>query len=61
MVGDLKSWSFIIDFLYLDVIVFNLKHVVGAIYVGVLWEVVILMKLVYLWNLNDNLFVYFLN
>jgi hypothetical protein len=59
--GDPYSWNITIDKPYPGAVATNLKHAVGAVYVGAPWEVVIPTKLVYLRNPNDKLPVYPLN
>ena len=56
--GDPNAWNITIDRPYNDVSAKNLKHAVGALYVGAPWEVVIPTKLVYLRNTNDKLPTY---
>jgi hypothetical protein len=56
--GDPYSWNITIDKPYPGVTAANLKHAVGAVYVGAPWEVVIPTKLVYLRNPVDKLPVY---
>ncbi|WP_152683847.1 hypothetical protein [Pseudarthrobacter siccitolerans] len=56
--GDPNAWNITIDRPYPDPTAKNLKHAVGAVYVGAPWEVVIPTKLVYLRNPNDKLPVY---
>lgn len=56
--GDPYAWNITIDRPYPEATVKNLKHAVGALYVGAPWEVVIPTKLVYLRNPNDKLPVY---
>jgi hypothetical protein len=57
-VGDPYSWNITIDTPYPGVTAKNLKHAVGAVYVGAPWEVVIPTKLVYLRNNTDKLPTY---
>jgi hypothetical protein len=59
--GDPYAWNITIDEPYPDATAGNLKHAVGALYVGAPWEVVIPTELVYLRNPNDKLPVYPLN
>jgi hypothetical protein len=56
--GDPTAWNLTIDRPYPDVSAQNLKHAVGALYVGAPWEIVIPTKLVYLRNPNDKLPTY---
>jgi hypothetical protein len=56
--GDPYSWNITIDRPYPDANAKNLKHAVGALYVGAPWEVLIPTKLVYLRNPNDKLPTY---
>jgi hypothetical protein len=56
--GDPYSWNITIDRPYPGAAATNLKHAVGAVYVGAPWEVVIPTKLVYLRNPNDRLPTY---
>jgi hypothetical protein len=56
--GDPTAWNITIDRPYPDPSRQNLKHAVGAQYVGAPWEVVIPTKLVYLRNTTDKLPVY---
>jgi hypothetical protein len=56
--GDPTAWLITIDRPYEDVSATNLKHAVGALYVGAPWEVVIPTKLVYLRNTTDQLPTY---
>ncbi len=56
--GDPTAWLITIDRPYSDVSAKNLKHAVGALYVGAPWEVVIPTKLVYLRNTTDKLPTY---
>lgn len=57
-VGDPTAWLITIDRPYDDVGAKNLKHAVGALYVGAPWEIVIPTKLVYLRNQADQLPAY---
>ena len=59
--GDPYTWNITVDRPYPDATAANLKHAVGAVYVGAPWEVVIPTELVYLRNPNDKLPVYPLN
>lgn len=59
--GDPYTWNITIDRPYPDATAANLKHAVGALFVGAPWEVVIPTELVYLRNPNDKLPVYPLN
>lgn len=56
--GDPSAWNITIDRPYPGVSAVNLKHAVGALYVGAPWEVVIPTKLVYLRNNTDKLPTY---
>ena len=56
--GDPTAWLITIDRPYDDISAKNLKHAVGALYVGAPWEVVIPTKLVYLRNTTDKLPTY---
>lgn len=56
--GDPNAWNITIDRPYPGAAATNLKHAVGALYVGAPWEVVIPTKLVYLRNPSDKLPVY---
>jgi hypothetical protein len=56
--GDPTAWNITIDRPYPAPSRQNLKHAVGAQYVGAPWEVVIPTKLVYLRNTTDKLPVY---
>jgi hypothetical protein len=56
--GDPHSWNITIDRPYPGTTAKNLKHAVGAVYVGAPWEIVIPTKLVYLRNPNDKLPTY---
>jgi hypothetical protein len=56
--GNPYAWNITIDRPYPDASVTNLKHAVGALYVGAPWEVVIPTELVYLRNPNDKLPTY---
>jgi hypothetical protein len=56
--GDPYAWNITIDRPYPEATAKNLKHAVGALYVGAPWEVVIPTKLVYLRNPSDKLPTY---
>jgi hypothetical protein len=56
--GNPYTWNITIDRPYPDASASNLKHAVGALYVGAPWEVVIPTELVYLRNPNDKLPTY---
>ncbi|MBL7697997.1 MAG: hypothetical protein JNK79_07555 [Chitinophagaceae bacterium] len=56
--GDILSWSITIERPYEGSSAKNLKHAVGALFVGTPWEIVIPTKLVYLRNTTDKLPVY---
>jgi hypothetical protein len=56
--GDPTAWLIVIDRPYKDASAKNLKHAVGALYVGAPWEVVVPSKLVYLRNTTDKLPTY---
>jgi hypothetical protein len=56
--GDPMDWLITIDRPYEGVNAQNLKHAVGALYIGAPWEVVIPTKLVYLRNTTDKLPTY---
>lgn len=56
--GDATAWTIIIERPYENPSATNLKHAVGALFVGAPWEIVIPTKLVYLRNKNDKLPVY---
>jgi hypothetical protein len=56
--ADPSEWNITIDRPYSGVSAVNLKHAVGALYVGAPWEVVIPTKLVYLRNNTDKLPTY---
>jgi hypothetical protein len=56
--GDPYGWNITIGKPYPEASAKNLKHAVGALYVGAPWEVVIPTKLVYLRNPNDKLPIY---
>jgi len=53
--GDPAAWNITIDKPYPGPTAVNLKHAVGALYVGAPWEVVVPTKLVYLRNVTDKL------
>lgn len=57
-VGGPNAWNITIDKPYPGASAVNLKHAVGALYVGAPWEVVIPTKLVYLRNNTDRLPTY---
>jgi hypothetical protein len=56
--GDNTAWTITIDEPYPGTSAKNLKHAVGAVFVGAPWEVVIPTKLVYLRNQADKLPTY---
>jgi hypothetical protein len=56
--NDPMTWTITVDRAYLDPSATNLKHAVGAVFVGAPWEIVIPTKLVYLRNTNDKLPTY---
>jgi hypothetical protein len=56
--GDPSAWDITIDPPYRDPSAVNLKHGVGAQFVGAPWEIVIPTELVYLRNPTDLLPVY---
>jgi hypothetical protein len=56
--ADKTTWKITIDKPFENANAQNLKHAVGAKYVGAPWEIVIPTKLVYLRNPNDKLPVY---
>jgi hypothetical protein len=56
--NDPASWNITIDRPFEGTTAVNLKHAVGALFVGAPWEIVIPTKLVYLRNNNDKLPVY---
>jgi hypothetical protein len=56
--GDPMSWNITIGQPYPGTSAKNLKHAVGAVYVGAPWEIRIPTKLVYLRNPNDKLPTY---
>ena len=56
--GDNTQWNITIDKPYPDPSAANLKHAVGAVFVGAPWEIVIPTELVYLRNKTDLLPVY---
>jgi hypothetical protein len=53
--GDPTNWSITIDQPYSDPTASNMKHAVGAVFVGAPWEVVTPTQLVYLRNPTDAL------
>jgi hypothetical protein len=56
--ADHASWTLTIDPPFADASALNLKHAVGAVYVGAPWEIVVPTELVYLRNKTDLLPVY---
>jgi hypothetical protein len=58
MVGDNSKWNITIDRPYPDASAKNMKHAVGALFVGAPWEIVVPTELVYLRNKQDLLPVY---
>jgi len=56
--SDTSTWNITIDKPYPDASATNLKHAVGAVFVGAPWEIVIPTQLVYLRNQNDKLPTY---
>jgi hypothetical protein len=56
--ADHASWTLTIDPSFADADAVNLKHAVGAVYVGAPWEIVVPTELVYLRNKTDVLPVY---
>jgi hypothetical protein len=56
--ADHMSWTLTIDPPFADADAVNLKHAVGAVYVGAPWEIVVPTELVYLRNKTDLLPVY---
>jgi hypothetical protein len=56
--ADHMSWTLTIDPPYAGPDALNLKHGVGAVYVGAPWEIVVPTELVYLRNKTDTLPVY---
>jgi hypothetical protein len=56
--GDNATWNITIDKPYPDTSATNMKHAVGALFVGAPWEIVIPTELVYLRNKQDKLPVY---
>lgn len=56
--GDPTAWNITIERAYEDASAKNLKHAVGALFVGTPWEIVIPTQLVYLRNPKDKLPVY---
>jgi hypothetical protein len=59
--ADPTTWKITIDVPYPEASASNLKHAVGAVFVGAPWEVVTPTELVYLRNPTDTLPVYPLN
>jgi hypothetical protein len=57
-VGDNSTWTITIDKPYPDPTENNMKHAVGAVFVGAPWEVVVPTELVYLRNPHDKLPTY---
>ena len=56
--ADPATWKITIDVPYPGATASNLKHAVGAVFVGAPWEVVTPTELVYLRNPTDTLPVY---
>jgi hypothetical protein len=56
--ADNTVWDITLDRTYEDLSAQNLKHAVGALFVGAPWEIIIPTKLVYLRNQTDKLPVY---
>jgi hypothetical protein len=56
--GDNSTWEITIDKPYPDASAKNMKHAVGAVFVGAPWEIVVPTELVYLRNTQDKLPVY---
>ena len=56
--ADNSTWDITIDVPYPDATAKDLKHAVGAVFVGAPWEIVIPTELVYLRNKTDKLPVY---
>jgi hypothetical protein len=56
--NDPTSWNITVDRPFEGVTATNLKHAIGALFVGAPWEIVIPSKLVYLRNKTDKLPVY---
>ena len=56
--ADKTSWNITIERSYEGATAINLKHAVGALFVGAPWEVVVPTELVYLRNVKDKLPVY---
>ena len=56
--GDNSTWEITIDKPYPDPSATNMKHAVGALFVGAPWEIVVPTELVYLRNPKDKLPVY---
>lgn len=57
-VADNSMWNITINEPYPDVSAKNMKHAVGAVFVGAPWEVVVPTELVYLRNQQDKLPTY---
>jgi hypothetical protein len=56
--ADNSTWDITIDQAYPDASATNMKHAVGAVFVGAPWEIVVPTELVYLRNPHDKLPVY---
>jgi len=56
--GDITTWNITIDQPYPDASATNMKHAVGAVFVGAPWEIVVPTSLVYLRNPTDKLPTY---
>ena len=56
--GDNSTWNITIDQPYPEASAKNMKHAVGAVFVGAPWEIVVPTELVYLRNPQDKLPVY---
>ncbi|RQP98873.1 hypothetical protein [Burkholderia stagnalis] len=56
--ADHMSWTLTIDPPFVDPDAVNLKHAVGAVFVGAPWEIIVPTELVYLRNKTDTLPVY---
>jgi hypothetical protein len=56
--GDNSTWTITIDKPYPDASQNNMKHAVGAVFVGAPWEIVVPTELVYLRNKTDLLPTY---
>ena len=56
--ADHTTWTITIDPPFVDADAVNLKHAVGAIFVGAPWEIVVPTELVYLRNKTDLLPTY---